>query len=81
MKKGENYNRPGKGRQIKVEPIRDFEAIQAIKYLLKDGEFFFLPRTLTFDWSHNLRYHLTRSLDINPVAFADVLTPDVVFIV
>jgi integrase len=36
MKKGENYNRPGRGSQIKVEPIRDLKAIQAIKYLLKD---------------------------------------------
>lgn len=37
MKKGQNFNRPKTGDRIKVEPIKDMEAVKAIKYLLKDG--------------------------------------------
>ena len=36
MKKGENFNRPKKGDQIKVEPIRELKDIKAIKQILKD---------------------------------------------
>ena len=36
MKKGENYNHPVKGSQIKVDPITDIKDIQTIKKLLKD---------------------------------------------
>lgn len=34
MKKGENKNRPTKGSQIKVEPIKEIKHIQTIKKLL-----------------------------------------------
>ena len=36
MKKGENTNRPAKGAQIKVDPIRTIKDIQAIKKFLRD---------------------------------------------
>lgn len=36
MRKGQNYNRPRKGSRIKVEPIKDMEAIRGIKVLLKN---------------------------------------------
>ncbi len=41
MKKGENLNRPDKGRAIKVEPIKDIQALEEIKTLLSDN-----PRNL-----------------------------------
>jgi integrase len=41
MKSGENTNRPAKGSQIKVEPIREIKHIQTIKKLLADN-----PRNL-----------------------------------
>ena len=37
MKKGQNYNRPKKGSQIKVEPIRKKRDIESIKKLLSDN--------------------------------------------
>lgn len=37
MQKGQNFNRPGKGEQIKVEPIKDVKDIKAIKKLLSDN--------------------------------------------
>jgi len=37
MKKGENKNRPPKGSQIKVEPIKEIKHIQTIKKLLADN--------------------------------------------
>lgn len=37
MKKGENKNRPSKGSQIKVEPIKEIKHIQTIKKLLADN--------------------------------------------
>ncbi len=36
MKKGQNHNRPEKGSQIKVEPIRSTKDIETIKKLLAD---------------------------------------------
>ena len=36
MKKGENYNRPKRGSNIKVDPIKDKKQIQTIKKLLSD---------------------------------------------
>jgi integrase len=36
MKKGENFNRPEPGSQIKVEPIKDVKDIRAIKKMLAD---------------------------------------------
>lgn len=36
MKKGQNTNRPKKGAQIKVEPIRQVKDIKAIKKMLND---------------------------------------------
>lgn len=37
MEKGQNYNRPKKGSQIKVEPIRKKKDIQSIKKMLSDN--------------------------------------------
>ena len=37
MRKGENFNRPEKGSQIKVEPIRKKRDIQSIKRMLSDN--------------------------------------------
>jgi hypothetical protein len=37
MKKGQNTNRPGKGSQIKVQPITRLKDIKAIKKLLTDN--------------------------------------------
>ena len=37
MRKGENYNHPEKGSQIKVEPIRKKKDIQSIKKMLSDN--------------------------------------------
>lgn len=37
MKKGENNNRPVKGSQIKVEPIKEIKQIQTIKKLLAEN--------------------------------------------
>ena len=37
MRKGENYNHPEKGSQIKVEPIRKKKDIQSIKKMLTDN--------------------------------------------
>jgi integrase len=37
MKKGQNYNRPKKGSQIKVEPIRKKRDIESIKKMLSDN--------------------------------------------
>ena len=37
MRKGENFNRPEKGSQIKVEPIRRKRDIQSIKKMLSDN--------------------------------------------
>ena len=37
MQKGQNFNRPLKGEQIKVEPIKDVKDIKAIKKLLSDN--------------------------------------------
>ena len=34
MKKGQNFNHPKRGAQIKVEPIKRFKDIKAIKKLL-----------------------------------------------
>ena len=53
MKKDENKNRPKKGSQIKVEPIRKIKHIQTIKKLLADN-----PRDLclfTLGINTNLR--------------------------
>ncbi len=36
MEKGQNKNHPKKGDRIKVEPIKDLNAIQGIKTILKD---------------------------------------------
>ena len=36
MKKGENYNHPKKGSNVKVDPIKDKKHIQTIKKLLVD---------------------------------------------
>jgi integrase len=36
MRKGENFNHPNKGASIKVDPIKDKEALVRIKLLLKD---------------------------------------------
>lgn len=36
MEKGQNFNRPKKGSQIKVEPIKDMKAIAGIKVILKE---------------------------------------------
>lgn len=36
MKKGQNFNRPSKGSQIAVEPIRSTKDIKAIKKILAD---------------------------------------------
>ena len=36
MKKGENYNHPKKGSNVKVDPINDKKHIQTIKKLLND---------------------------------------------
>ena len=37
MRKGENFNHPEKGSQIKVEPIRKKRDIQSIKKMLSDS--------------------------------------------
>ena len=37
MRKGENFNHPEKGSQIKVEPIRKKRDIQSIKLMLSDS--------------------------------------------
>jgi len=37
MQKGQNFNRPLKGSEIKVEPIKDLKNIKAIKKLLSDN--------------------------------------------
>ena len=37
MRKGENFNHPEKGSQIKVEPIRKKKDIQSIKKMLSDN--------------------------------------------
>ena len=37
MRKGENFNQPEKGSQIKVEPIRKKRDIQSIKKMLSDN--------------------------------------------
>ena len=37
MKKGQNYNRPKKGSQIKVEPIKKKRDIESIKKMLSDN--------------------------------------------
>jgi integrase len=37
MRKGENFNHPEKGSQIKVEPIRKKKDIQSIKLMLSDS--------------------------------------------
>jgi integrase len=37
MRKGENFNRPERGSQIKVEPIRRKKDIQSIKKLISDS--------------------------------------------
>lgn len=53
MKSGENTNRPAKGSQIKVEPIREIKHVQTIKKLLADN-----PRNLclfTMGINTNLR--------------------------
>ncbi len=53
MIKGENKNRPAKGSQIKVEPIREIKQIQTIKKLLSEN-----PRDLclfTLGINTNLR--------------------------
>ena len=36
MKRGKNFNHPKKGSQIRVEPVRTLEAIEAIKSLIYD---------------------------------------------
>ena len=36
MKKGENFNHPKEGSEIKVDPIKDKKHIQTIKKLLTD---------------------------------------------
>ncbi len=41
MKKGQNFNRPAKGRKIKIEPIRNSKYIDKIKDLVSDN-----PRNL-----------------------------------
>ena len=41
MRKGENFNRPAPGREIKVDPIKCQKDIKAIKRLLADN-----PQTL-----------------------------------
>ncbi|MBA7675946.1 hypothetical protein ES703_84185 [subsurface metagenome] len=54
-----------------------------IKYLVKEGELLPPPNALlTFGcWPYDLRYHITCSLDNNGIALADVLAPDVIFVV
>jgi len=40
MKKGQNFNRPKRGEQIKVEPIRDLKDIKAIKKMLNGNDLY-----------------------------------------
>jgi hypothetical protein len=54
--------------------------LPAIENLFRKAELFFLSAALAFYWAHHLGYYLTGSLDINPVAFANILASDIVFI-
>jgi len=51
-----------------------------IVYLFQEVEFLFLPGALAFDWFDDFGYYLAGSLDKDPVAFTDILAPDVIFI-
>ena len=66
MKKGANYNHPKKGASLKVEPIRDLEAISAIKALLNHkpvyATFFCLAINTAF-----------RTVDLLNLVIADVM--------
>lgn len=65
MKKGENKNRPAKGSQIKVEPIKEIKQIQTIKKLLSDN-----PRDL-FLFTLGINTNL-RSSDLPRITVGDV---------
>jgi integrase len=46
MKKGQNYNRPEVGSQIRVEPIKTFKDVETIKKLLSDKPLYFALFTI-----------------------------------
>ena len=70
MKKGQNFNHPEKGSQIKVEPIRSKKDIQIIKKLLSDKPLDYALFTVGINTnlraSDLLRIKVKQVKDLNP---------------